>query len=202
MTDPRPHQPFADLLLEQETRVSEAQLGEYRCKLQRRLAEAARHERRMRAATFGTAAVVLLGSFYFLVASSLGPPGVDPLQHLFNLFPEPARHNRRHRAVDVLSDLRRLRGPVPTALLPAIQAEAPTDPAGANPRHPRGIAASDRRASKARAADREVTRDGGISTHDIGDHGSCDWSRASVGSSGGSQRNNLFASPPKSCHHH
>ncbi len=62
MTDPRPHQPFADLLLEQETRVSEAQLDEYRRKLQRRLAEAARHERRMRAATFGTAAVVLLGA--------------------------------------------------------------------------------------------------------------------------------------------
>ena len=89
MTDPRPHQPFADLLLEQETRVSETQLGEYRRKLQQRLAKAARHERRMRAATFGTSAVVLLGLFYFLVASILSPAGVDPLQRLFHLFPEP-----------------------------------------------------------------------------------------------------------------
>ncbi len=89
MTDPRPHQPFADLLLEQETQVSEAQLGEYRRKLERRLARAAQHERRMRAATFGTATVVLLGAFYFLVAASLSPPGVFPLQHVFHLFPEP-----------------------------------------------------------------------------------------------------------------
>jgi hypothetical protein len=90
MTDPKPHQPFADLLLEQETRVSETQLSEYRCKLQQRLARAARHERRMRAAAFGTATVVLLGLFYFLAASFLSPSGVDPLQHLFRLFPEPA----------------------------------------------------------------------------------------------------------------
>jgi hypothetical protein len=89
MTDPKPQQPFADLLLEQETRVSETQLSEYRWKLQQRLARAARHERRMRAATFGTATVVLLGLFYFLAASLLSPSGVDPLQHLFRLFPEP-----------------------------------------------------------------------------------------------------------------
>jgi hypothetical protein len=89
MTDPKPHQPFADLLLEQETRVSETQLSQYRCKLQRRLVQAARHERRMRLATFFTSAIVLLGLFYFLVSSFLSPSGVDPLQRLFRLFPEP-----------------------------------------------------------------------------------------------------------------
>jgi hypothetical protein len=43
----------------------------------------------MRAATFGTAAVTLLGLFYFLVASLLSQSGAYPLQHVFNLFPEP-----------------------------------------------------------------------------------------------------------------
>ncbi len=89
MTDPRPHQPFAALLLEQETRVSETQLGEYRRKLHQKLEKAARHERRMRAAMFGTAAVVLLGLFYFLLASFLAPQGVYALEHLFHFFPEP-----------------------------------------------------------------------------------------------------------------
>jgi hypothetical protein len=89
MTDARPHQPFADRLLEQETRVSESQLEDYRCKLQRRLLKAARAERRMRAATFGAAAVVLIGLFYFLIAAFLSPLGVYPLQHLFKLFPDP-----------------------------------------------------------------------------------------------------------------
>jgi len=89
MTDARQHQTFADRLLEQETRVSESQLKEYRPNLERRLAQAARHERRMRAATFCTAAVVLFGLFYFLIAAFLAPPGVFPLAHLFKLFPDP-----------------------------------------------------------------------------------------------------------------
>ena len=97
MTDPKPHQPFADLLLEQETRVSETQLASIAASYNERLAKAARHERRMRAATFGTAAVVLLGLFYFLVASFLGPSGVYPLQHLFNLFPEPVAQSSASR---------------------------------------------------------------------------------------------------------
>lgn len=89
MTDPKSQQTFADRLLEQETRVSESQLKEYRPNLARRLAKAARHERRMRAATFCTAAGVLCGLFYFLIASFLSPPGVFPPGHLFKLFPDP-----------------------------------------------------------------------------------------------------------------
>ena len=89
MTDPRPNQSFADRLLEQETRISVAQLKEYRPNLERRLAQAARHERRMRAATFCTAAGVLGGLTYFLIASFLSPSGVFPLAILFKLFPDP-----------------------------------------------------------------------------------------------------------------
>ncbi len=89
MTDPRPHQTFADRLLDQETRVSVAQLKEYRPNLEQRLAQAARHERRMRAAAFCAAAVVLFGLFYFLIAAFLSPPGTYPLAHLFKLFPDP-----------------------------------------------------------------------------------------------------------------
>jgi hypothetical protein len=64
---------FVERLLEQETRISEAQLDEYRRNLERRLAKAARHERRMRALTLGTLVVILLGFLVQLVASSLTP---------------------------------------------------------------------------------------------------------------------------------
>jgi len=82
------NQQFVDRLLEQETRVSEAQLGEYRRKLQRKLAKAGRREWRMRAVTLGMAAVVLLGLWYFYIASLLFPR-VFPLQRVFDLFPDP-----------------------------------------------------------------------------------------------------------------
>jgi hypothetical protein len=71
--------------LDQETRVGEAQFDEYRRKLERKLADAARYERRMGAVTFGMAAVALLGIWYLL----LSPSAVDPLQRLFNLLPDP-----------------------------------------------------------------------------------------------------------------
>ncbi|MGA2257238.1 MAG: hypothetical protein ABSG53_21495 [Thermoguttaceae bacterium] len=66
--------------------MSEAQLGEYRRKLQLKLAKAERREWRMRAVTLGMAAVVLLGLWYFIIASLLWPR-VYPFQHLFSLFP-------------------------------------------------------------------------------------------------------------------
>ncbi len=89
MTETRPNQPFADRLLEQETRVSEAQLNEYRVKLHTNLARAVRQERRMRVVTFGMTAVALFGFWYFLMAALLGPPGAHPIERVFKLFPDP-----------------------------------------------------------------------------------------------------------------
>jgi hypothetical protein len=83
-----PQQQFAERLLAQESRVSDAQLHEHRAKLDAGLDKAIRHERRMRMAAIGMAAVVLLGFWYLLLASA-GPAGVDPLKHLFNLLPDP-----------------------------------------------------------------------------------------------------------------
>jgi hypothetical protein len=88
MKDPERHQEFAERLLAQETRVTDAQLLEHRSKLELGLAKAVRQERRMRVVAFGMAAVVLLG-FWCLLLASAGPTGVDPLKRLFNLLPDP-----------------------------------------------------------------------------------------------------------------
>ncbi len=90
MTDTTSNQPFADRLIEQETRVSKAQLNEYRSRLDMNLARAARHERRMRMVTFGMTAVTLFGLWYFLIAAFLGTPGPHPLERVFKLLPDPA----------------------------------------------------------------------------------------------------------------
>lgn len=87
--DRNSHQQFGDRLLEQETRVSEVELCEFRRKLQVKLVKAEQRERRMRAVTLGMMAIVLLGFCYFAIASLFCPVGVFPLQHLFSLFPDP-----------------------------------------------------------------------------------------------------------------
>jgi hypothetical protein len=80
MAEPSSHQPFADRLLAQETRVSQPQLDAHRRKLDERLAQAARRERRMRAVILSMLVVVVLGGLASLVTSSLYPrlfpPGV------------------------------------------------------------------------------------------------------------------------------
>jgi Flp pilus assembly protein TadB len=76
MTDNNSHQQFADRLLEQETRVSEAQLSENRLKLQQKLAQADRRERRMRVVTICMAIVVLLGPCVLMLEHFVNPvPG-------------------------------------------------------------------------------------------------------------------------------
>jgi hypothetical protein len=80
------HRPLMDRLLEQETRVSESQLHEYRRNLDRELARASCRERRMRTVTLGMAVVVLLGIPIFIVVRSTCASGW-PVQHLLDRFP-------------------------------------------------------------------------------------------------------------------
>lgn len=91
--DHNTHQQFVDRLLEQETRVSKSQLGEYRHNLQQKLAKAGRRERRMRTVTLGMAAVVLLGFWFFIIEQLISPVGASKspfphLQYIFDLLPD------------------------------------------------------------------------------------------------------------------
>lgn len=91
MMDHSTHQQFVDRLLEQETRVSDSQLGEYRRNLHQKIAKADRRERRMRAVTLGMAVTVLLGYGFFIVERLISPGSnslLPHLQHVLDLLPE------------------------------------------------------------------------------------------------------------------
>ena len=91
MIDHNTHQQFVDRLLEQETRVNDSQLGEYRRKLQLELAKADRRERRMRAVTLGMAVIVLFGYGVFIIERLTFPASnsaLPHLQHVLDLLPD------------------------------------------------------------------------------------------------------------------
>lgn len=69
--DHNTHQQFVDRLLEQETRVSDSQFGEYRRNLRQKIAKAGRRERRMRVVTLGMAVIVLLGYGFYIMCGKI-----------------------------------------------------------------------------------------------------------------------------------